>query len=160
MDFLRRPQPQRTPQPPGPLAGYAQMIDDVLQQQFGIAPQQARQPTSDQEYGWRFTSGSALVEVYLIRVQDRTYMQVLSPLFHLPMTNLIGLYRKMLELNLTLTNAALGVFADIVYVFYERPTEGLGPEETVNIITLVTGYADRYDNLLVNEFGGRLYGQA
>jgi hypothetical protein len=47
----------------------------------------------------------------------------------------------------------------VIYVFNERPLEGLDATETNNIITLVAGYADDLDNQLVNEFGGRLYAQ-
>jgi len=44
-----------------------------------------------------------------------------------------------------------------VYVFYERPIEGLDAPEMNSIITLVSQYADEWDDKLVAEFGGRLY---
>jgi hypothetical protein len=73
------------------------------------------------------------------------------------MSNLLPLYRHLLELNLQLTNAAMGVHLDVVYVFSERPLEGLDAVEANNIITLVATYADDLDDKIVTEFGGRLY---
>jgi ABC-type enterochelin transport system ATPase subunit len=58
-----------------------------------------------------------------------------------------------------LTNAALGVYQDVVYVFSERPLQDLDSSEASTIITMVAGYADDLDNALVNEYGGRLYSQ-
>jgi len=84
---------------------------------------------------------------------------VLSPILHLPANGLLPLYRRLLELNLQITNAAFGVHLDVVYVFSERPLEGLDSNEANDMISLVAYYADEWDNLLFNEFGGRLYGQ-
>lgn len=86
-------------------------------------------------------------------------LQVLSPLMHLPASGLLPLYRHLLELNLQLTNAAIGVYQDVVYVYNERPLEGMDAAEANAIITLVARYADELDNKLVTEFGGRLYSQ-
>jgi len=85
------------------------------------------------------------------------YLQILSPIFHIPTQGLLPLYRRLLEMNLQLTNAAFGVYLDIVYVFYERPIEGLDAPEMNSIITLVSQYADEWDDKLVAEFGGRMY---
>jgi hypothetical protein len=76
---------------------------------------------------------------------------------HLPMSNLLPLYRRLLELNLQLTAAAIGVHLDVVYVFSERPLDGMDAAEANTIINLVSAYADDLDDKLVTEFGGRLY---
>jgi len=76
---------------------------------------------------------------------------------HLPSSGLLPLYRRLLELNLQITNAAFAVYLDVVYVFSERPLTGLDAAEADNIINLVAAYADDMDNKLVEEFGGRLY---
>jgi hypothetical protein len=47
----------------------------------------------------------------------------------------------------------------VVYVFNERILEGLDAVEANHIIQMVASYADDLDNQLINEFGGRLYGQ-
>jgi hypothetical protein len=115
---------------------------------------------TDQGFGWSFQRGSALIEIYIAEQQGREYLQVLSPLMHIPPGGLLPLYRRLLELNLSLTNASLGVYLDVVYVFNERPLAGLDANEADFIIKQISEYADDLDNQLVNEFGGRLYGQA
>jgi len=132
-------------------------VEQILAK-IGVDPVQARLET-EQGYGWNFRRGSAIIEIYISEQDDKSYLQVLSPIAHLPAQGLLPLYRRMLELNLQLTNASLGVYYDTVYVFNERSLEGLDPSETNDIITLVAGYADDLDNKLVEEFGGRLYSQ-
>ncbi len=158
MLFARRKQNTNVPPPlNNPLEHHANTVEDILEA-VGVDPIQARLST-EQGFGWNFRRGSAIIEIYVSEQDGRGYLQVLSPIFHLPSTGLLPLYRKLLELNLQLTNASLGVYYDVVYVFNERPLEGLDPGETNNIITLVASYADDLDNQLVSEFGGRLYSQ-
>ena len=109
-------------------------------------------------YAWNFWRGSALIEIYLTP-EDWGYLQVLSPIMHLPQSNLLPLYRRLLELNLEMTNAALGVHEDVVYVFHERLLEGLDAVEADVIVRRLAQYADELDDVLVEEFGGRMYGQ-
>jgi hypothetical protein len=141
--------------PAGTLEGYAVTVEKILST-IGVEVAQARLRT-EQGFGWSFSRGSAVIEIYVTQHGDRGFLQVLSPIMHLPSAGLLPLYRRLLELNLQLTNASLGVFLDVVYVFNERPLEGLDAIEANNILTLVAGYADELDNVLVNEFGGRLY---
>lgn len=134
------------------------MVVERILATIRIDPEEARMAT-EQGYGWSFQRGSALLEVYLVQQEDREYFQVLSPIMHLPDGNLLPLYRRLLELNLSLTNASLGVYLDVIYVFNERPLQGLDASEADYIIQQIGEYADDLDNQLVNEFGGRLYSQ-
>lgn len=136
---------------------HAQVINDILAQ-IGLDPAEVQMNT-DEGYGWSFRRGSAVIEVYLSEHDAQGFLQVLSPILHIPAANVLPLYRRLLELNLQLTSAALGVYNDIVYVFYERPLEGLDVTEANAIISTVAAYADDLDNRLVDEFGGRLYMQ-
>jgi hypothetical protein len=158
MLFARRRQPTPAPPTTNTLEHHANTVEDILEA-IGVDPIQARLHT-EQGFGWNFRRGSATIEVYVSEQDGRGYLQVLAPILHLPGTNLLPLYRRLLELNLQLTNASLGVYFDVVYVFNERPLEGLDSNETNNIITLVAGYADDLDNQLISEFGGRLYAQS
>ena len=141
----------------GSLETHAATVQRILSK-IGIEPDTSRLDT-DQGYAWSFQRGSAIIEIYVSQQDGRGFLQVLSPIIHLPTTNVLPLYRRLLELNLQLTSASLGVYLDVVYVFNERPLDGLDAVEADNIITLVAGYADYLDNVLVNEFGGRLYSQ-
>jgi hypothetical protein len=137
---------------------YAATVESILQS-LQIDPLQARM-NMDSGYGWRFQRGSALIEIYIAGDREgHAYLQLLAPLFHLPEGYLLPLYRRLLELNLQLTNASIGVFQDVVYVFNERPLHGLDTVEVDYVIKQISEYADDLDNQLVNEFGGRLYTQ-
>ncbi len=124
---------------------------------IGVDPGAARMEV-ESGYGWQFQRGSALIEIYLTPEQEG-YLQVLSPIMHLPAQNLLALYRRLLELNLQLTNAALGVHEDVVYVFHERLLEGLDASEADAIVRRLAAYADELDDALSEEFGGRMYGR-
>lgn len=137
------------------MAHYASMVEEGLAS-LGIDPKQSRLNISG-GYGWNFRYGSAVIEIYIHQNDEGSCFQVLSPILHLPHTGLLPLYRRMLELNLQLVNAALGVYHDAVYIFSERPLNGLGQEEVNSTIGRVASYADDLDNKLVAEFGGRLY---
>lgn len=136
---------------------FSRTVEEILTT-LDVNLQEARLDT-DQGYGWHFLRGSAIIEIYITEQDGRGYLQVLSPIVHLPENGLLPFYRRLLEYNLQLTNASLGVYLDVVYVFNERPLQGLDASETNTIITMVAGYADDLDNELVNEFGGRLYSQ-
>ena len=150
-------QQSSTPPQGDSLSRYAAMVQQVLAS-IGIDPEQSRLNV-DTGYGWNFRYGSAIIEVYIHSNDEGSYFQVLSPIIHLPQAGLLPLYRRMLELNLQLTNAALGVYSDAVYIFSERLLEGLDPVEVNSTISRVASYADDLDNKLVAEFGGRLYGR-
>ncbi len=124
---------------------------------IGVEPAAARMEV-ERGFGWNFQRGSALIEVYLTP-EEQGYLQVLSPIMHLPRSNLLALYRRLLELNLQLTNAALGVHEDVVYVYHERLLAGLDAAEADAIIRRLGQYADELDDALAAEFGGRMYGR-
>ncbi len=147
--------PQGTQQAGDPLARSAAMVQQVLLS-IGIDPDQSRLSV-DSGYGWNFRYGSAIIEVYIHRNEEGAYFQVLAPIMHLPQAGLLPLYRRMLELNLQLTSAALGTYNDAVYIFSERPLDGLDAVEVSSTISRAASYADDLDNKLVAEFGGRLY---
>lgn len=142
----------------GTIEAYAATVEQILAK-LGIDPAQSRL-SSDAGYAWSFRRGSAIIEIYVSQQGEQGTLQVLSPIMHLPSAGLLPLYRRLLELNLQLNNAALGVYLDVVYVFYERQVDGLDAVEVDTIIGNVAHYADTLDNQLVNEFGGRLYSQA
>jgi len=139
------------------LENYAATVEQILPA-IGVDPAQTRL-NMEQGFGWSFRRGSATIEVYVSQQDDEGYLQVLSPILHLPTNALLPVYRRLLEYNLQMTNAALGVYLDVVYVFSQRPLEGLDSAEANYIVSQVAHYADELDNQLQNEFGGRLYGQ-
>lgn len=139
------------------LDSYAATVEQILRA-LGYDPAALRVQIQD-GFGWSFRRGSATIEIYVSQRENVGYLQILAPIMSLPSTGLLPLYRHLLETNLQMTNAALGIYLDTVYVFSERPLEGLDATEANSIISLVAAYADELDDRLVNEFGGRLYGR-
>lgn len=137
------------------LEGYVGTIEQILAS-VGIDPVKSRMRT-ETGFGWSFPRNSAVIEIFVSQQDGVGYLQVLAPMMHLPSNALLPLFRRLLEMNLQLTNAALGVYLDVVYVFSERPLEGLDGSEADTIINIVANYADDLDDKLVGEFGGRLY---
>ena len=137
------------------LEQYADTVEDIL---ISLGIELNEFPT-EQGFGWSFRRGSAMIEIYISEQEDRGYLQVIAPILIMPEDGLLPLYRRLLEYNLQLTNASLGVYQDVVYVFNERPLQGLGADEADSIISRVSGYADDLDDQLAEEFGGRLYSQ-
>ncbi|MCY3574052.1 MAG: YbjN domain-containing protein [Chloroflexi bacterium] len=144
------------PAPAQPLELSRQAVEGILQA-LGLEARSARMQVAS-GFGWHFQRGSALIEIYLTP-EEQGYLQVLSPILHLPPGNLLALYRRLLELNLQLTNAALGLHEDVVYLYHERLLAGLDAVEADAIIRRLAGYADELDDALAAEFGGRLYGR-
>ena len=83
----------------------AQAVEELLAR-IGVDVDAARMAV-ESGYGWNFLRGSALIEIYLTP-EDWGYLQVLSPIMHLPQSNLLALYRRLLELNLELTQRGAG----------------------------------------------------
>lgn len=140
------------------LDAYATTVQQILSA-IGVDPESSRLNTAE-GYGWSFRRGSAVIEIYINQQSDSGFLQVLSPIMHLPQSGLLPLYRRLLEMNLQLTSASLGIYQDVIYVFNERPLDGMDSVEANNIISLVASYADEMDDRLVTEFGGRLYSRA
>ena len=153
--FFGRGAPKQAEEP-DQLALSLQAVEGILAA-IGVEPAAARMPV-ERGYGWNFKRGSALIEVYLTP-EEQGYLQVVSPIMHLPAANLLALYRRLLELNLQLTNAALGLHEDVVYLYHERLLAGLDAGEADAIIRRLARYADELDDALAEEFGGRMYGR-
>gem|GEM_PF-303231 len=151
------PNPNPNPMPPNSdLGAVAIRIDGVLTA-LGLNPTEARIPDS---YTWQFQRGTALIEVRLVQEDGaNTFFQISAPVMHLPHDNLLRLYRRLLELNMQLVGAAFAIYRDVIYLVDERPVPGLDDNEAHAMINTVAGFADQLDDSLVNEFGGRLYGQ-
>ncbi len=148
----------KQPPPSAPtLETYAGTVEQILMA-INVDPVQARMKL-ETGFGWTFQRGSAVIEIYVSQQNGVGYFQALSPIMHLPINALLPLYRRLLELNMQLTNAAIGIYLDVVYVFNERPLDGMDAGEANSIINLVAAYADDLDDKLVAEFGGRLYGK-
>lgn len=136
------------------------LIDSVLAES-GLA---GLEPVVDEEHQalvWSFSADSAEVFILLSPGGDEDgsggMLQVRSLVACLPETNVLPLYRKLLELNgEELIGASFGVSGHYVLLYASRNTKDLDKSEVEQMIHTVAMLADVYDDQLVEEFGCRL----
>ncbi|MDZ4834896.1 MAG: YbjN domain-containing protein [Candidatus Melainabacteria bacterium] len=110
-----------------------------------------------QGYGWWLSEGSAKIYVFVQVSQHGAVLRITSPLVYLPDSNREPFYRKLLDLNSSLSSCALSTHDEIVLVVAQRPTFGLVQEELDDLVWHVAYVADLLDNKLAEEFGCRMY---
>ena len=138
------------------------MVEEVIDS-LGLVPEENRLPTDDGSPAWGLLKGSAEVFIFIIAGNgDEEYasLQVVAPVMRLPEStkNQAALFRRLLEINTeALSGLAFGVKGDTAVLVSDRSTEDVDASEVRNMILRVGYYADRYDDELVHQFGGRRY---
>ena len=138
------------------------MVETVIQE-LGIPVQETRigdadAPPDQEHTGWVVMKGSAEVYVFLYRGEDDNFIHVYSPVMTVPERNLLQLFRRLLDLNgVGQMGVAFGLKGDHVVLSIYRSTTDLDRSEVREMIINVGEHADYYDDILVNEFGGRRY---
>ncbi|MBU6340166.1 MAG: hypothetical protein KGS48_01620 [Bacteroidetes bacterium] len=109
---------------------------------------------------WLWRKGSAQIEVLIQRLSfengsRRDFLRIFSPIMDVPSTtNLIGFYRRLLELN----DIKLGIKFSMVpnspkvWASYERDTQGIDFQELTTVISDFEYWADKLDDELKAEF--------
>ena len=135
------------------------MIEDVLAS-LGHSPDLSRVPGKDTYPAWRVQKGSAHVFILLDGVAGENFLRITAPVIHVdPAADKVGLYQKLLELNRTeVYGAAFALDGSVVVLTSQRSTTDLDRSEVLDLVKRVEEYADKYDDLLVDEFGGRSAG--
>jgi hypothetical protein len=127
----------------------------------GLVPGDVRMKTADNHPAWAFRQGSASVRIHLLPPQGETgsaYFQVVAPVMILPEGNREKVYEKLLGLNADqLWSCAFAIRQDRVIITADRTCKDLDPSEVVEMIERVAAYADKFDDELVEEFGGTRY---
>lgn len=116
----------------------------------------ARRSHEQAERCWHVEAGSAEVEIYLIQSEPLWILRVsASVMTATGDTRRDELFRTLLEKNASeVTGVAFALEGDTVMLVAERSTVDLDPSEVLEIIARVQRYADKYDDALVDEFGG------
>jgi hypothetical protein len=134
-----------------------QMVESVLEER-GINPEKSR-IQSGAGPAWGMTQGSAEVYIFLTSAEDgENFIQVVSPVMKPTVETMAGtvFMKKLLELNANeLTGAAFGLRDDEVVLTCDRSTSGLDRVEVEDMIRRVSEYADRFDDELVQTYGGK-----
>jgi len=134
------------------------MIEGVLRD-LGHDPAATRSGT-DAEPQWGFEHGSTSVVVALVDREDYTHLRVVAPVMTTDArVDVLKLYRHLLTLHgHEVYGAAFAAFQNEIQLVAERSTIDLDRSEVRDTIERVRDYADHYDDLLVEQFGGRVGG--
>ena len=135
------------------------MVETVIAE-LGISVDETRigssQDSKGEHNGWVIMKGSAEVYVFIYRGENDNFIHVYSPVMTLPERNLLQLFRRLLDLNgVGQMGVAFGLKGDNVVLSVYRSTTDLDKSEVREMIISVGEHADYYDDILVNEFGGR-----
>jgi hypothetical protein len=109
-------------------------------------------------YSWQIARGSADVLISLVPGVNNAAgrIRVVSPIVKMDSGLNLELAVKLLTLNgAELPGVSFGLISgDVVALIGERTVVQLDKEEVQEMLGLIGYYADKYDDLLVKEFGG------
>jgi len=139
------------------LASTVTMVEDVLIE-LGHFVNECRVAPGDAEYAWRVVKGSAVARISLSSAEPYAQLRIVAPVMTTDArVDVAKLYRHLLNLNYTrLIGAAFATRQNEVVIVAERSTLDLDRSEVRDLIERVQQYADDYDDVLVEEFGGRV----
>lgn len=136
------------------------LVEAHLKQE-GLVPEDVKMKTADGHPAWAFRQGSASVRIHLLpgdKESDYGYFQVVAPVIILPDNDREKVFERLLALNADqLWSCAFAVRQDRVIITADRTTRDLDRSEVVEMIERVAAYADKFDDELVEEFGGTRY---
>lgn len=142
------------------LARVVDLVETHLKEE-GLVPEDVKMKTADGHPAWAFRQGSASVRIHLLpgdKEGDAGYFQVVAPVIILPEEGREKVYERLLSLNADqLWSCAFAIRQDRVIITADRTTRDLDRSEVIEMIERVAAYADKYDDELVEEFGGTRY---
>jgi hypothetical protein len=125
---------------------------------LGLDPDASRIESPADSASWQVSRGSADVMIAISPGQDgrAPRLRIVSPLVKIRGELSAALAARLLRLNATeLPGIAFGLFRDdIVALVAERSVDQMDRAEVEELLFAIGHYADKYDDLLVNEFGG------
>ena len=138
------------------------MVEGVLQS-LGHDPSHSRVAGKEElSPVWRVQKGTAHVYVLMETRGEETFLRIVAPVMHTDAkVDKPKLYQRLLELNhreIYGSAFALDDARDLVVLVAERTTTDLDRSEVLDLVRRVEEYADRYDDILVDEFGGNKAG--
>jgi hypothetical protein len=133
------------------------MVETYFQNR-GLNPQE-HQLNDEMGTGYWLLEGSAKIYIFVQNSssENGAILRITAPIVYIPENNREQFYRKLLDLNGTLSNCALSTHDNIALVVVQRPTYGLVQEELDDIVWHVAYVADLLDNKLAEEFGCTMY---
>ncbi len=140
-----------------------QVVEDTIATQLGLDPRQNRLQTQEPNMmAWGLTRGSANIFISLTWGTRNQTLQVFSPIITLNSQVNLNLYPTLLGLNAgaEMTGTAFAIRDNKVILKADRNARELSGSALAELIRRIGMLADKYDDLLVEQFGGSLYGSS
>jgi len=138
--------------------GKAVRIVETVLKGLGLDPDKNRLPDLAGGASWQISRGSAEVMIGVNPGADgrAARIRLVSPLVKVQGELAPALAVELLRLNATeLPGIAFGAFRDgVVALVAERSAAGLDRAELEDLLAALGHYADKYDDVLVKQFGG------
>ncbi|KAB2878884.1 YbjN domain-containing protein [bacterium] len=136
---------------------YYDMVEEVITE-LGTRAEQCRTLDTHGEVipgQWNLAKGSAkiLADVYTT-AEGLSYFCVAAPVMMITASDPNKLYEKLLKLNHQMYSASFSINQGWVWLRILRECEGMDKKECRSTFDRVGWYADQYDDMLKNEFGG------
>lgn len=136
----------------------AKKILEGVMTDLGVSPSENEVTTDEHGIAWQISRGSADVLISLVsgRKNSAGRVRVVSPIVKLEKGMAKDVGEFLLALNATeLPGICFGWASDnIIVLVSERSILGLDKLEAKEMINLVGYYADKYDDILVEKYGG------
>ncbi len=117
---------------------------------------------SKQTDSWHFTKGSAKLQVCFVSYTTvtqtiRTFIRVFAPVYPIPTSpeKKLNVYSECMAGNRMFMGMKFATFPEDgqLYVFGERPIDGMDYTEFSTLVGDTASWADQMDDLLVQKFG-------
>lgn len=138
------------------------MVKVYIQQlckEIGVKPEDIYSAKTD---SWYFTKGSAKLEVCFVSYNTvyntvRTFIRVFSPIYPIPTApeKKLAVFAECMAGNRIFMGMKFCTFPDDgqIYVFGERPIDGMDYEEFTTLVNDTASWADQLDDGMVKKFG-------
>ena len=118
---------------------------------LGVDPVQCR---GSKPGSWTLNKGSVQVwvDVWYIEREQRSYLQIMSPIMKEPKSSKEDFYKELLQINDRLFGVGFTFYKDTIWLKHVRETENLQESEVLNTLHRVGNYADQYDDILKQKY--------
>lgn len=139
--------------PPESIQTIAEMVERLLEA-TGVDPAENR-VVAENILGWVLPLATGPVYINLRQENPFPTVSVTAPLLSLPATDILPLYRRLLEENMEMVACSFAVAEDRIFLVSERPTLGLEDSELKHMVYNLACKAENLTERLAEEFGAR-----
>ena len=110
---------------------------------------------------WFLEQGSAKFHIELFQfnkgadIGEVDCIEIGGIIMKMPEDNFLPLYRRLLELNSTSVGVYFSIREDLVMLLSTREVAGMDYNELKTLVDEVRLFSDYWDNILMEEFGGK-----